>query len=172
MRRPDLKGKGADGWQAIDATPQEESKGPNESPFSSSNYFCGPAPHALIRSMDVQQPYDVAFVAGEANCLKVDFVDGKEVNRDPNTVGENIATKAPDNQCNGERKEENGYTAVCKQNLARSYSKQGSFLQVAQMMRDARFAVCTPHTHAPSRSVALALRRTLSVRMFARSVLR
>jgi hypothetical protein len=83
-------------------------------------------------------------VAGEANCLKIDYVNDKEVSRDPNTIGENIITKSPDSACNGEKMDSKGYTLLCKQNLARSYSKANSFLQVAAMVRNARFTVSGP----------------------------
>jgi transglutaminase-like putative cysteine protease len=53
MKRPDRLGQ--DGWQAVDATPQEESDGA---------YQCGPASHSAVKG-DVGGNYDVDFVYAE-----------------------------------------------------------------------------------------------------------
>lgn len=57
MRRRDL-GQGYDGWQAIDATPQET---------SNDIYRCGPTSVAAIKNGDVHLPYDANFVFSEVN---------------------------------------------------------------------------------------------------------
>jgi len=158
MRRPDIAGNGGDGWQAIDATPQEESSGPNEAPFANSDYRCGPASHNQIWAMQTKGDYDVAFVAGEANCLKVDSVDGKEVSRDPNTVGETMITKSPDKICKGIRMDDTNYNTVCRTNLARVYSKAGSFLEVARRFHAGQYKVSLPTSE-----VRLGKRFTISI---------
>lgn len=61
MKRPDL-GDAYDGWQVIDATPQEESNG---------MFRCGPASVAACKQGDVAKPYDVPFLFSEVNADKV-----------------------------------------------------------------------------------------------------
>ena len=57
MRRDDLP-RGYDGWQVIDATPQE---------ISSGLFRCGPASVLAVKKGEVQYPYDTAFVYAEVN---------------------------------------------------------------------------------------------------------
>lgn len=65
MKRPDLKaGKEYDGWQAIDATPQEKS---TLSKFVTGLFQCGPAPLAAIKRKDLNASYDVQFIFSEVN---------------------------------------------------------------------------------------------------------
>lgn len=94
MQRPDLASKkDYGGWQAIDATPQEESDG---------QYQCGPAPVEAVRRGDVTQGYDTPFVFAEVNADICDFI------ADPKSswgysravvntyqVGSKLMTKAP-----------------------------------------------------------------------------
>ena len=58
MTRPDLK-KGFDGWQAVDATPQEESP-------QGGGYRTGPAPIKAIKEGN-SVPYDTNFVIAEVS---------------------------------------------------------------------------------------------------------
>ncbi|RXN25868.1 glutamine gamma-glutamyltransferase [Labeo rohita] len=57
MKRPDL-GQGYDGWQVLDATPQERSGG---------MFRCGPASVKAIYQREVEAQYDVPFVYAEVN---------------------------------------------------------------------------------------------------------
>jgi len=68
MTRPDLSARGeADGWQAVDATPQERTPhGGDETLFCSGCYILGPASINLIKQ-NVHNKYDNEFVIGEVN---------------------------------------------------------------------------------------------------------
>ncbi|XP_060103473.1 protein-glutamine gamma-glutamyltransferase 4 [Heteronotia binoei] len=92
MKRPDLP-KGFDGWQAIDATPQEQSQG---------IFQCGPCPVNAIRKGEVYLPYDSKFVFAEVNADRV-FWLVKTVNdeskyvklrEETKVIGKSISTKA------------------------------------------------------------------------------
>uniref|UniRef100_A0A669QX29 Protein-glutamine gamma-glutamyltransferase K n=1 Tax=Phasianus colchicus TaxID=9054 RepID=A0A669QX29_PHACC len=61
MRRPDLP-DGYDGWQVVDATPQETSSG---------LFCCGPCSVTAVRNGEVFLKYDTAFVFAEVNSDKV-----------------------------------------------------------------------------------------------------
>lgn len=92
MKRPDLP-KGNDGWQAIDATPQEQSQG---------IFQCGPCPVNAIRKGDVYLPYDSKFVFAEVNADRIFWlvkdVDGNEkcikLREETKVIGKSISTKA------------------------------------------------------------------------------
>ncbi|NXC72079.1 TGM4 glutamyltransferase, partial [Anhinga anhinga] len=92
MKRADLP-SGFDGWQAIDATPQEQSQG---------IFQCGPCPLKAIREGDVYLPFDSKFVYAEVNADEVYWVvkkvNGKDkytrVGRETQGIGVNISTKA------------------------------------------------------------------------------
>nr|CAB3266932.1 transglutaminase [Phallusia mammillata] len=90
FRRPDLP-KGYDGWQAVDATPQEESSGIMQ---------CGPAPVKAVQKGEIYIGTDTNFLFGEVNADVVWWsVDaGGEVTgmlkRDKRDVGKRISTKA------------------------------------------------------------------------------
>ncbi|XP_076321349.1 annulin-like isoform X1 [Tachypleus tridentatus] len=62
MERPDLEPGGYGGWQAIDATPQEESDGA---------FRCGPTSVVAIKRGEVHKPYDTSFLFSEVNADKV-----------------------------------------------------------------------------------------------------
>ena len=62
MQRPDLEPGDYGGWQAIDATPQEESDG---------IYRCGPASVAAVKRGEVRKSYDTAFQFAEVNADKI-----------------------------------------------------------------------------------------------------
>ncbi len=89
MKRPDLTGH--DGWQAVDATPQETSGG---------EYQLGPAPVSAVRG-DKGGNYDVDFVFAEVDA---DVLEHRETavgsgdydlhSTDTTHVGRNITTKA------------------------------------------------------------------------------
>ncbi|KII60968.1 Protein-glutamine gamma-glutamyltransferase K [Thelohanellus kitauei] len=64
MRRPDL-GSEHDGWQVLDATPQERSGG---------LFRLGPASKTAVKNGLVELPYDVGFVYAEVNADKVFFL--------------------------------------------------------------------------------------------------
>ncbi|KAJ3083796.1 hypothetical protein HK102_000907 [Quaeritorhiza haematococci] len=94
MSRPDLAAEEKKynlkfgGWQAVDATPQEESHG---------IYQCGPASLTAVKH-GIDLPYDTDFVIGEVNadvCHWWTGPDGKPVlrHRESRSVGVNISTK-------------------------------------------------------------------------------
>ncbi|XP_051466194.1 protein-glutamine gamma-glutamyltransferase 4 [Apus apus] len=92
MKRTDLP-TGFDGWQAIDATPQEQSQG---------IFQCGPCPLKAVKDGDVYLPYDSKFVYAEVNADRVYWivrkVNGKEkytrIGTETQGIGVNISTKA------------------------------------------------------------------------------
>uniref|UniRef100_A0A8C3Q0S1 Protein-glutamine gamma-glutamyltransferase 4 n=1 Tax=Chrysolophus pictus TaxID=9089 RepID=A0A8C3Q0S1_CHRPC len=92
MKRKDLP-SGFDGWQAIDATPQEQSQG---------IFQCGPCPVKAVKDGDVYLPYDSKFVYAEVNADKVYWRVKEENGRNKYTklgvesqsIGANISTKA------------------------------------------------------------------------------
>ncbi|XP_068094142.1 protein-glutamine gamma-glutamyltransferase K [Hyperolius riggenbachi] len=89
MTRPDLPA-GYNGWQAIDATPQETSNG---------IYCCGPSPVLAIKNGLVNIKYDTGFIFAEVNSDKVFYQrmpNGKfkKVHVEERAVGHCISTKA------------------------------------------------------------------------------
>ncbi|XP_039766001.1 protein-glutamine gamma-glutamyltransferase 6 [Ornithorhynchus anatinus] len=88
--RPDL-GPSYNGWQVLDATPQEQSQGV---------FRCGPASVAAIREGEVDLAYDGPFVFAEVNADYVTWLWQAEgaarepVRTDPRAVGARLATKA------------------------------------------------------------------------------
>uniref|UniRef100_UPI0035901581 protein-glutamine gamma-glutamyltransferase K-like n=1 Tax=Myxine glutinosa TaxID=7769 RepID=UPI0035901581 len=89
MMRSDLP-PGHDGWQVVDATPQEPSAG---------MFRCGPASLVAVKNGDVQHPYDTAFIFAEVNSDRVFWErrpDGsmKHLLVDSDGVGKAISTKA------------------------------------------------------------------------------
>ncbi|XP_074013683.1 protein-glutamine gamma-glutamyltransferase E-like [Numenius arquata] len=87
--RPDL-GTPYNGWQVLDATPQEQSKG---------LFQCGPASVRAIKEGDVNLDYDTLFVYTEVNadCNRwIVYKDGtkKRVYCDTEIIGRFISTKA------------------------------------------------------------------------------
>lgn len=90
MDRPDL-GKEYGGWQAIDATPQEQSE---------DMYRCGPASVAAVKHGEVLRPYDSSFLFAEVNADKVFWKYSgptqplKLLRKDVFGIGKLISTKA------------------------------------------------------------------------------
>ncbi|XP_042613502.1 protein-glutamine gamma-glutamyltransferase 5-like isoform X2 [Cyprinus carpio] len=89
MKRPDL-GQGYDGWQVLDATPQERSAG---------IFRCGPAAVKAIYQKKVDAQYDVPFVYAEVNAdVRTIIIKDKKIlstSTDTKRVGALIATKRP-----------------------------------------------------------------------------
>ncbi|KAI2663203.1 Protein-glutamine gamma-glutamyltransferase 5 [Labeo rohita] len=89
MKRPDL-GKGYDGWQVLDATPQERSGG---------MFRCGPASVKAVYQRKVEAQYDVPFVYAEVNADVHEMIvrDRKVLSKtvDKHRVGALILTKLP-----------------------------------------------------------------------------
>lgn len=94
MTRPDLNknSKGPyDGWQAIDATPQET---------SDALYRCGPASVYAVKMGEILKPYDNSFLYSEVNADKVYWrYKGpgsplKLIKKDELGIGHFISTKA------------------------------------------------------------------------------
>ncbi|XP_032091573.1 protein-glutamine gamma-glutamyltransferase 4 isoform X1 [Thamnophis elegans] len=92
MKRLDLP-SGFDGWQAIDATPQEKSQG---------IYQCGPSPVKAIKNGEVYLPYDSKFMFAAVNADKIFWrVKNENSTKDCvklweeiKAIGKNISTKA------------------------------------------------------------------------------
>ncbi|XP_007425067.1 protein-glutamine gamma-glutamyltransferase 4 [Python bivittatus] len=92
MKRLDLP-SGFDGWQAIDATPQEPSQG---------IYQCGPTPVKAIRHGEIYLPYDSKFVFAEVNADKMFWLvknaggtkEYVKLWEETKAIGKNISTKA------------------------------------------------------------------------------
>ncbi|KAG9476013.1 protein-glutamine gamma-glutamyltransferase 4 [Eleutherodactylus coqui] len=91
MKRPDLP-DGYDGWQAIDATPQEPSEG---------IFQCGPCSLTAIKTGVVYLPYDAKFVFAEVNADKMEWLvrDDEEedytlLREEKKSIGKSISTKA------------------------------------------------------------------------------
>ncbi|XP_049915017.1 protein-glutamine gamma-glutamyltransferase 2-like [Epinephelus moara] len=91
MKRPDLSKEGRfDGWQVLDATPQEKSKG---------MFRCGPASVKAILEKQTDLKYDMSFVYAEVNADCVDWLirpglPTLKLSTDSQTVGQHISTKA------------------------------------------------------------------------------
>ncbi|XP_066547088.1 protein-glutamine gamma-glutamyltransferase 4 isoform X2 [Amia ocellicauda] len=93
MKRPDLP-EGYDGWQALDATPQEKSEGVHQ---------CGPSALKAIKNGEVYLAHDTKFVFAEVNADRIIWLV-KDPVREPekmirlrehrSAVGKNISTKA------------------------------------------------------------------------------
>uniref|UniRef100_A0A8C8S305 protein-glutamine gamma-glutamyltransferase n=1 Tax=Pelusios castaneus TaxID=367368 RepID=A0A8C8S305_9SAUR len=89
LSRRDL-GTSYNGWQVLDSTPQEQSKG---------IFQCGPASVRAIKEGDVNLDYDTLFVFTEVNadCNQwIIYKDGtrKKVYCDTERIGKSISTKA------------------------------------------------------------------------------
>ncbi|XP_053549261.1 protein-glutamine gamma-glutamyltransferase 5-like [Bombina bombina] len=88
MARKDLR-PGYDGWQVLDATPQELSGG---------TFCCGPAPVKAVKEGDIDVDYDVPFVFAEVNGDIIHWIiqeHGMEKgNIDTLSIGKYISTKS------------------------------------------------------------------------------
>ncbi|XP_018419791.1 PREDICTED: protein-glutamine gamma-glutamyltransferase E-like [Nanorana parkeri] len=78
------------GWQILDATPQERSDG---------RYQLGPTSQKAVKEGDVDKPYDAIFVFGEVNCDQAHWImhgDGSKTlaYSEPAGVGQLTSTKA------------------------------------------------------------------------------
>ncbi|XDB56490.1 hypothetical protein AB1E18_009958 [Capra hircus] len=87
--RPDL-GPSYNGWQVLDATPQEESEGV---------FRCGPASVTAIREGDVHLAHDGPFVFAEVNADYITWLWNEDESRervysDTKKIGRCISTKA------------------------------------------------------------------------------
>ncbi|KAK3599211.1 hypothetical protein CHS0354_012819 [Potamilus streckersoni] len=96
MQRPDLK-DGYDGWQVIDATPQETSSGV---------YTCGPCPLNAIKNGECNIGYDSGFVFAEVNADRVHWVEEelgifKVFKVETGSIGNKISTKLPEHELAG-----------------------------------------------------------------------
>ncbi|KTF73584.1 hypothetical protein cypCar_00032823 [Cyprinus carpio] len=89
MKRPDL-GQGYDGWQVLDATPQERSAG---------IFRCGPAAVKAIYQQKVDAQYDVPFVYAAVNAdVRTIIIKDRKIlstSTDTKRVGSLISTKRP-----------------------------------------------------------------------------
>lgn len=91
IKRPDFGTADYDGWQAIDATPQEK---------SGNQFRCGPAPVAAVKSGKVSMCFDSNFLFAEVNADKLFWRYSsptepiKLLSKDVTGVGRKISTKA------------------------------------------------------------------------------
>lgn len=93
MERADLSVNGGiyNGWQVVDATPQEMSDG---------LYRCGPAPVRAVKFGEILRPYDCNFVYAEVNADKLFWLYSgplqplKLLRKDTLAIGQLISTKA------------------------------------------------------------------------------
>uniref|UniRef100_A0A182PDD7 Transglutaminase-like domain-containing protein n=1 Tax=Anopheles epiroticus TaxID=199890 RepID=A0A182PDD7_9DIPT len=91
MRRKDLQNPDFDGWQVIDATPQQLSDG---------MYKCGPCPVAAVKQGFVHVPYDGEFIYAEVNAdviywsIGTDRTPPKPLDIRTDQVGRDMSTKA------------------------------------------------------------------------------
>lgn len=72
MKRPDLSAGDYDGWNVVDATPQEKSGG---------IFQCGPASVKAIKNGDVVKTYDSHYVYAEVNADIVHWIYNAEGDR-------------------------------------------------------------------------------------------
>jgi len=130
----------ANGWQAVDATPQETSaEGPKEAPFNKANYFTGPASLALMYRGDYKSNYDNAFVGGEVNARVYYFnCDGNgrncvKTSTTPrlDAVGETMIVKKPG-------------SGMIPLSVSRAYSRVGTFLELESLNRSSKGAERIP----------------------------
>nr|XP_056700941.1 protein-glutamine gamma-glutamyltransferase E-like [Euleptes europaea] len=88
--RPDL-GPAFDGWQILDATPQERSSG---------IFQCGPASLTAVKEGSVELQYDVPFVFAEVNADRINWTynpstgETKRLYTDTKDIGQYTSTKA------------------------------------------------------------------------------
>ncbi|XP_059561718.1 protein-glutamine gamma-glutamyltransferase E [Myotis daubentonii] len=88
--RNDL-GSSYNGWQVLDATPQERSQGV---------FQCGPASVTAVREGDVNLDFDMPFIFAEVNADRITWIydarrnTQKQNSSDTNTIGRYISTKA------------------------------------------------------------------------------
>ncbi|XP_036177722.1 protein-glutamine gamma-glutamyltransferase E [Myotis myotis] len=88
--RNDL-GPSYNGWQVLDATPQERSQGV---------FQCGPASVTAVREGDVNLDFDMPFIFAEVNADRITWIydarrnTQKQNSSDTNTIGRYISTKA------------------------------------------------------------------------------
>ncbi|XP_070600392.1 protein-glutamine gamma-glutamyltransferase E-like [Erythrolamprus reginae] len=88
--RSDL-GSTYNGWQIVDATPQERSSG---------IFQCGPASLTAIKEGDVDLVYDCPFVFGEVNADRITWLydtntgEKKLIYSETQSIGQNTSTKA------------------------------------------------------------------------------
>eukprot|EP00163_Fabomonas_tropica_P007073 TRINITY_DN1670_c1_g1_i1.p1 TRINITY_DN1670_c1_g1~~TRINITY_DN1670_c1_g1_i1.p1 ORF type:complete len:1432 (-),score=506.63 TRINITY_DN1670_c1_g1_i1:85-4380(-) len=127
MKRPDIAGNRGDGWQASDATPQEESQqGPDQAPFTEDN-FCGPSSLKQMQAGEADSRYDADFILGETNGRSQDWVrdaEGQEYRKSGRAreSGSVVMTKLPDYRCSGARRGRAGaYKSMCGQDITNEY---------------------------------------------------
>uniref|UniRef100_A0A182SRC8 Transglutaminase-like domain-containing protein n=1 Tax=Anopheles maculatus TaxID=74869 RepID=A0A182SRC8_9DIPT len=91
MRRKDLHNLNFDGWQVIDATPQQLSDG---------MYKCGPFPVAAVKQGFVHVPFDGDFIYAEVNADVIYWSIGNDQNPpkpleiNTSQIGRDMSTKA------------------------------------------------------------------------------
>ncbi|XP_056156869.1 protein-glutamine gamma-glutamyltransferase 5 [Lampris incognitus] len=129
MKRPDLNKDGSyDGWQVLDPTPQERSKGV---------FCCGPASVIAIKNGDTHLKYDVPFVFAEVNADCIDWLITANGSKetlwsDTKRIGQHISTKSVGSSMRrtitDSYKHREGTTserATFKHAITREYSREG-----------------------------------------------
>ncbi|XP_067904235.1 protein-glutamine gamma-glutamyltransferase 2-like [Heterodontus francisci] len=135
MARTDLR-VGYGGWQAVDATPQEESEG---------TYCCGPASITGIKEGEMDLSYDIPFVFAEVNARCVDwlvFEGGKKMMLEVDNlrVGHKISTK----KCGSEERED----------ITSNYKYPDGSLQEAEVFKKANRMLDDP---TPDKTLSMCL---------------
>lgn len=137
MKRRDLP-SGFDGWQAIDATPQEQSQG---------IFQCGPCPLKAVKDGDVYLPYDSKFVYAEVNADRVYWRVTDENGRkkytklgvESQSIGAKISTKAVGQNRREDITWQYKFPEGSSEERA-SMRRAVSYLQPSEMTPRARFA--------------------------------
>ncbi|NXK87542.1 TGM4 glutamyltransferase, partial [Formicarius rufipectus] len=152
MKRTDLP-QGFDGWQTIDATPQEQSKG---------IFQCGPCPVKAVKEGDVYLPYDAKFVYAEVNADQVYWivkkVNGKnkfiKATAETQDIGRNISTKAVGQNKREDITLEYKYREGSKEER-KAMERAYSFIRPSGMTPRSGYAMVTNHSMVVNRPVVL-----------------
>ncbi|RXN04722.1 glutamine gamma-glutamyltransferase [Labeo rohita] len=156
MKRPDL-GQGYDGWQVLDATPQERSTG---------TFRCGPASVKAVYQRKVEAKYDVPFVYAEVNAdVHLMVVRDKKVlskKIDKHRVGALILTKLPGSMrrqdVTSEYKNEWGYSPSRTSNSAGGGMPFRASSAAGDDERSLRCAVADTGAREASKGVTVSLK--------------
>ncbi|NXW86999.1 TGM4 glutamyltransferase, partial [Alopecoenas beccarii] len=144
MRRLDLPA-GFGGWQAIDATPQEQSQG---------MFQCGPCSLKAVKEGDVYLPFDCKFVYAEVNADKVYWVvkkvNGKDkftrISTETEGIGVKISTKAVGQDTREDITSQYKFPEGSVEERE-SMDNAISFIQPSGIVPRARFAAAVPRSN-------------------------
>lgn len=157
MTRPDLAA-GLGGWQAIDATPQEESRG---------LFRCGPASLQSVKEGNVNHSYDARFVFAEVNADTVYWkkkanneLEAMEVNK--NSIGTAILTKKPNSwqteDVTHQYKHPEG--SILERATVKNALKKAKNPLVAERVKDVSFSASVPSDIGPEAGILVSIKAT------------